>query len=103
MSQSAEQTPSFRRIAIDRYEIVLGQHRIGEVLKGRSIDHRGNASKPFWVATAEAAHPFGVARAEHLQAKTRLAAAKQAVRAYNELCANVVAPMCRLDLNNRAS
>lgn len=103
MSQSDAQTPSFRRIAIDRYAIVLGQHRIGEVIKGRSVDHRGNVSKPIWVATAEAAHPFGVARAEHLHGKTRRAAAKQAVRAYHELCVNVAAPMCRLDINNKAS
>lgn len=103
MSQSAAAATSFRRIAIDRYAIVLpGGHKIGEVAKARSVDHRGQVSKPVWVATAEAAHPFGVARAEHLRARTRRAAAAKAVAAYDELCVTVVVPMCHVHMQRSA-
>lgn len=104
MSHPTAPAPSFRRIAIDRYAIVLPSgHKIGEVAKARSIDHRGRVSKPRWVATTEAAHPFGVARAEHLHAPTRRAAAAKAVTAYHELCASVVGPMCRLHMQQRSA
>lgn len=105
MSQSATApaAPAFRRIAIDRYAIVLTNgHTIGEVTKARSIDHRGQVNKPVWVASAEAAHPFGVARAEHLRGKTRREAAARAVAAYRQLCVTA-AELCRIHMQQRSA
>lgn len=95
--------PTFRRIAIDRYAIELNGHKIGEVAKAKPVDHRGRIGKPTWAATAEAAHPFGVARAEHLYGRSRRDAAARAVSAYRQLCATVVAPMCRVHMQQRSA
>lgn len=103
MSQPAAPAASFRRITIDRYAIVLTSgHKIGEVIKARSVDHRGRVNKPVWVASAEAAHPFGVARAEHLRGRTRREAAARAVTAYQQLCVTA-AELCRIHMQQRAA
>ncbi|MBS1691217.1 MAG: hypothetical protein JST91_03230 [Actinobacteria bacterium] len=103
MSQPAATAPAFRRIAIERYAIELNGQTIGEVAKARSVNHRGQVSKPVWIATAEVAHPFGVRHVRDLRGRTRRDATARAINAHNHLCATLVLDLCRIDEQRRAA